>query len=179
VSAFSEATAIAQRRRVLDQMTDLEYVQNFKACLDKFSETCILCTLTGIHTAFHNIMYCPTLQKYNNNTGTAMFKAFKEKIKYGMQHRKICYMCHIPQGPNDLLHPKFQGKNGKCSRPDLLLPLAFGLFHFKQITSNSAHKMVQTRFSTEFELISYLNDDPEQNQPSNLVFIFLMFAKEY
>lgn len=87
-------------------------------------------------------------------------------------------MCHIPQGPNNELHPKFRGLKTDCPAPDLLLPLAFGMLHFDVIIPNDAHATVKAQIRSEAEMIQYLNGPPHENQPTNLVLLFLKFAKD-
>ncbi|KAF8120683.1 hypothetical protein EV363DRAFT_1188559 [Boletus edulis] len=118
-----------------------------------------------------------------NNLGVtwADYKAWRKQLKYGKHHRKICYICHVPQ-ISDELHPTFtKSKKGgaglvTCEYADIVAPLAFAI-HYNPDMRGRAETYFGARWPTLMGFTQWLMDIPKKDRQSNMIDLLLWYVE--
>lgn len=161
----------SKRRKTDRQMDQLHYVDRMKAALDYFRGTCAHCKVHGINDVSHSIMVCPGLAQKNINS----YLSWRKTIQYSNFHGKICYRCHVPQCDGKL-HPTFTKGGYTCQFPDILAPMAYGIYNLDHLNSKAALHFKKQWNSLE-EFVSWINDRPAVGEQSNITALALWYHK--
>ncbi|KAI6108384.1 hypothetical protein EDD17DRAFT_1502314, partial [Pisolithus thermaeus] len=98
------------------------------AALQSFEGRCSLCTTLekgDRGNQRHGIGECPKL----GGDGWSNYVKWRRELRYQNYHKKICYMCHVPQ-INDVVHPQFTraGRGMPCRFADVVAPATYGIY---------------------------------------------------
>ncbi|KAF9470066.1 hypothetical protein BDN70DRAFT_940112 [Pholiota conissans] len=152
------------------------YWESLKKHLARLSQDCVACHVLGAEPDVHSINECGALRSLvNAPLGHKAYFDFRKSIRYN-PGQKICYLCHIPQGPKDFMHTTFKSNKSSCIYPDVLGPLAFSIFHtpsYKQ----AAEKSFSTTWDDINQFSEWINGDVHGLHPSNMVAIFTWYAQ--
>ncbi|KAJ3764874.1 P-loop containing nucleoside triphosphate hydrolase protein [Lentinula raphanica] len=112
-------------------------VDTFQFGFDLFKGLCSLC-----NDPWHPIEQCPktgklTVKLIRRNLKSYPFPNKDDKKNWG----SICYHCHLPQLPGDMVHEEFSKERGLCEHPDFMLGLWLRMNKDQEIL-NRAYKEV-------------------------------------
>ena len=172
---IDEAYHINKQRKIHKEAQRLSYVDKMKCSLDFFQDICALCKVYGHDVSKHNIFVCPQLTTPKDHLS---YVNWRNMIKYGKHHRKMCYRCHVPQC-DDKLHGTFvKGSGQGCHYPDIIAPVAYAICQHHSLLSSACVHFKQ-KWSNSAELITWLNDKPIDGEKSNLTALFLWYYTSY
>ena len=173
---IDKAYHISRKRKIEKDAQALNYVDNMKHSLDFFQDICSYCKVHGQDVAKHTILQCPLLLAHDGQSGS--YVNWRRTIKYHGHHKKICYLCHVPQC-HDKLHGLFiKGSHQGCLYPDVIAPAVYAICR-KPDVCNSAQIHFNQEWNTMEELMAWLNGKPEQGHQSNSSALFLWHYNNY
>jgi superfamily II DNA helicase RecQ len=175
-SAFNESFEASKRRKVETQMRSHEYVEKVLIVLQYFDGICAYCKLLGKDTEKHPIIHCPFIDS-GDGKGEERYVIWRDKISYQGFHDSICYMCHVPQ-TDDRLHRTFETGGRACDHPDVIAPVAYGIFHNNQVRV-AAEQYFGQRWTDLNWFMRWINSKPAQGHPSNLMALFWWYYFVY
>jgi hypothetical protein len=159
----------AHHRQQIDLLGHLKQLQN----------VCTFCLSHDNHDApKHSILTCPTL---SNVSGSALtYLAWRDLIHYrvGVLHPPICYLCHVPQGREIILHHRFDGDPTRCVFRDLVAPLAYGIITSPDLRSQAQEHFSSTNLSNPIVAMDWINSGMVvPGYPSNLIALFMWYCR--
>ncbi|KAJ3505325.1 hypothetical protein NLJ89_g7481 [Agrocybe chaxingu] len=172
-SPFLESTRVAKRVRVGREQEENEYVRNFKHQLSRFSNACAICYVFAVNHTIHGLKECPTLVRQLGPNALGQFFDWSRSIRYSSQ--KVCYFCHIPQGPNDQLHSTFQRSRSACAHPDVVAPAVFAVLLHPNLCYAASDKF-KTSFDRPSTAIPFINGPTATSHETNLSALFLWYC---
>lgn len=173
-TAFQSAFELSKRRKIDQSQQEIEFVQRMKQALSRFHGICALCHIHGKEAEKHNLPDCPMWRILNLSLGT--YFGWKRAIKYGRYHGPICWKCQIPPC-SDTLHAPFSSRGtDACEYPDVLAPVAFGIFHDDEL-AKEAQLAIGERWGTSLvSFAAWLGKKPQEGHYSNMTTLFLWFT---
>ena len=174
--SFTEAYASSKRRREDRSAGQDGYINQFKSALSKFNKICAFCCVYGVIESYHSILQCPTmLWDTRLQTDRDTYRRWKTSLRYNEQlHGNVCYFCHVPQC-HDLLHDTFQSSAMSCQHPDIVLGVAYGVFHHQTLHSKAEEHFSQ-QWSSEDQFVQWLNKAPVTGHKTNVTALFLWYS---
>ncbi|KAJ3508586.1 hypothetical protein NLJ89_g5676 [Agrocybe chaxingu] len=157
--SFEDSTQQAKRVRLERQTQVNSYVCEFKSVLSRFDNACAFCVVFAYQGPPHDMKECPTLTGLLGQNGYGSFFDWRRGIKYADYHTRICFYCHIPQGPNDSLHTTFQRSKNACKYPDIVAPAVFALLLDENLCRD-ASKYFGVSFHGPENALSFINAPP-------------------
>jgi len=147
----------------------------------KNTAQCPYCLLHGAEPITpHAIISCPTLIDGSGQYNVDTFLAWRRGIIYNSQHHPgICFLCHVPQGPNNALHSTFTGRWEDCLFPDIIAPLAYGVLTQSDLAASAQRQFPIADFSTPMASLEWINQAPMGGHPSNLIALFAWFSATF
>lgn len=174
-SGFVKAAETAKRRRLGRLDGERQYTEGFKEALSKFKGICALCKVWNTEREWHSVLRCPTLETEIAEGGREEYLEWRSAIKYGKDHKKICWRCHVPQ-TDDTLHRTFAQGGDACDYPDVIAPVAYGVYWDLRLRSQGEERF-STRWETIEEYVLWLNKKPDVGEKSNITGLFLWYCK--
>ena len=172
---INEAYRVNKLRRINKETQRYSYMDKMKSALDFFTYICAYCKVYGEDIPKHNILTCPLMI---NHAGYSSYINWRNKIKYGKHHHKMCYRCHVPQC-DDKLHGTFvKGSSQGCLYPDIIAPVAYAIFRENTLLTAACAYFKQTWSNSE-DLMNWLNGKPIEGEKSNLTALFLWYYTSY
>jgi hypothetical protein len=169
VDPFADAWEVSKRKRVDREMEDLLFVDRMKKALEHFSGSCAYCQVHQKHSVKHAIISCPQLP----GSGCYQYISWRDRIKYTEKfHERICFRCHVPQC-HDQLHRTFVTGSGSCDYPDVVAPVAYGIYHIDHLKSAAEAHFKQT-WVLLLEFSTWINLKPTKDK-SNLAALLLWY----
>ncbi|KAG2045911.1 hypothetical protein BDR06DRAFT_1000782 [Suillus hirtellus] len=170
---FLAAANSATKMRTAKQQSKSELALQMRKALESLQDTCSLCAAMGSKDATpHMIHQCPFFGPHSE-VEYEQYWEWRTTLKYLKYHKKICFVCHVPQ-INDDLHPTF-GKD--CEFKDIIAPAAFGVF-CNQKARTAAETHFKQRWSDLQTFAGWLMGRPEKNSQSNLMDLFMWFSSQ-
>lgn len=150
--------------------------------LRQLQNTCTFCLIhsTSNNNPDHSILTCPTL--LNKEETLDEFMAWKKQIHYrvGVVHPFTCFICHVPQGLDDILHQRFDGVPEHCVFRDVIAPLVYGILTSTKLSLEAQDRFSFADFSTPMIAINWINSvSIAPGYPTNLVALFLWYCSHY
>ena len=171
---IEEAYRISKQRKIDKDTQKLSYVDKMKRSLDFFRDTCAYCKIYGKEGSKHDILHCPLLIAQGQHS---TYVDWRNMIRYGKHHHKLCYRCHVPQC-NDKLHGTFVKGSTGCVYPDIIAPVVYAICHDQSLLSGAIVYFKQKWNNLE-ELMTWLNGQPINGEKSNLTALFLWYFVTY
>ena len=144
--------------------------------LKQFLGVCVVCRVRGYPAASHNLLDCRTFYEFRVQEHPE-YLDWRKTIKYSHGVR-ACYYCHVPQGPNDMLHKKFVGNNSNCEYPDILAPLAYTLFSVNHLLT-AAQQYFSVTWADHKSFAKWLSSPSSHGQDTNLCALFMWYGDNY
>ncbi|KIK24173.1 hypothetical protein PISMIDRAFT_23231 [Pisolithus microcarpus 441] len=150
----------------------LEEGEKILGALQDFEGGCSLCSTLDKGSSGkkkHRIEECPNLA----GNGWNDYIQWRKELRYQNHHKKICYMCHVPQ-INDVVHPQFvqAGRGTPCRFADLVAPTAYGVY-----LDAEWHRLASVHFDQSWEderaFARWLMGRPREGHHSNLIDLFM------
>ncbi|KAJ3834448.1 P-loop containing nucleoside triphosphate hydrolase protein [Lentinula raphanica] len=150
-------------------------VDTFQFGFDLFKGLCTLC-----NTTWHPLEQCPktgrqTVKLLRLYLKQYPFPSKEEKKNWG----SICFHCHLPQLPGDLVHEEFSRERGLCRHPDFMLGLWLRLNLNKQLVQK-AYREVGLKQNDEWAWLvarplPTLQDTSLPKYVSNFVYLIIWY----
>jgi hypothetical protein len=157
------------------------YAEDFKHQLSTFANTCAFChVFNHPDDQYHLIETCITLKTEVWPFVPTQFYTWKKKLFYDKKiHKdsKICFLCHVPQGENDQIHPTFTGNVKDCPYPDVIAPVAYAIMGHKDLKIEASKAFPSVKWSDNPSILSWLVGRPVEGHLSNLSALFLWYAR--
>lgn len=174
---FEASTYAAKRQKIERLVQTSSYVDSFLNHLSTYQKVCTLCLIYGVNSSHHTINLCSTLltrvQPFNFGT----YAQWRRGIKYNrLYHNRICFMCHVPQGDGDVLHPTFTSDSKSCPYPDLIAPLVYAILIHPPISQKAQASFPKANFSSPGLALAWINAKPDSEHESNLIALFFWYA---
>jgi len=171
-SSLDLAFQTSKRRKTGRHISELQYVDRMRAALEYFRGTCAYCKMYGIKTEPHSIILCPRLLQQQQQPGP--YLSWRQDIKYNKDfHIKICFFCHVPQC-HDKLHKTFSKDGSACEYPDVVAPVAYAIYNIPNLHSAATSHFKQ-RWRSLYEFVTWINQQPDMGQRSNLTALTLWY----
>lgn len=122
-------------------------------------------------------MRCYALRNDIEGYDTDSFLEWKGALRYEKYHGKVCFICHVPQC-DDKLHDTFTPDASNCRSPDVIAPLAFGIF-CKPELKHAAQEKFRVQWPTLASYARWLCGTPVPNHKTNTTAIFLWYTSHY
>ncbi|KAI6139187.1 hypothetical protein BKA82DRAFT_4365200 [Pisolithus tinctorius] len=173
-TSFDSAVVQARQRRGKEEMKQLEEGDRILAALESFEGCCSLCrVLREGAMERHGIRECPHL----DGDGWSEYVEWRRGLQYDMRHhRKICYMCHVPQ-VNDKVHPQFKKAekgNKDCKFADVVAPAAYGIYQNEELRREAEKKFGES-WGEGGVYVKWLMGRPRQGHHSNLIDLMMWY----
>ncbi|KIN94793.1 hypothetical protein M404DRAFT_34732 [Pisolithus tinctorius Marx 270] len=173
-TSFDSAVVQARQRQGKEEMKRLEEGDRILAALESFEGCCSLCrVLREGAMERHGIRECPHL----DGDGWSEYVEWRRGLQYDMRHhRKICYMCHVPQ-VNDKVHPQFKKAekgNKDCKFADVVAPAAYGIYQNEELRREAEKKFGES-WGEGGVYVKWLMGRPRQGHHSNLIDLMMWY----
>ncbi|KAG2741290.1 hypothetical protein P692DRAFT_20701349, partial [Suillus brevipes Sb2] len=168
----SPTFANATKMRTTKQQSKGELALQMRKALESFQHTCSLCAAMGTKNATpHMVNQCPFFGPHSG-VEFGEYLDWRRSLQYLKHHKKICFVCHVPQ-INDDLHPTF-GKRDGCEFKDIIAPAAYGVF-----CNGNARAAAEAHFRQQWSsaegFAAWLMGKPENGSQSNLMDLFMWY----
>lgn len=155
-----------------------QHAHRVRRALQCLTYSCVFCTvMQGEAIAGHDLHTCPCLDMHENPSQSwGHYLDWRKQLQYTRKHKKICFMCHVPQ-INDALHPTFAKakSGGPCEFADIIAPAAFGIFH-----NNKLRTGAMEHFGQEWPGITHFTGwliaPPNPGSYSNIIDLVLWYV---
>jgi len=175
---INESSETAKRRRQERIIGTLSYEADLSAQLSKYANMCMLCNVFGRLDDPHPLHSCPTLRKDIPPYDYKAFFSWQKEIRYNPKiHPPVCFLCHLPQGEKDRLHPAFTGKREDCPYPDLIGPAVYAIMSHPDLKEEAVSEFPGLNVSSPSKTITWLIGAPMKGHISNLISLFLWYAR--
>jgi superfamily II DNA helicase RecQ len=175
MEAFAGAAQAVKQRRIMKEMSSLEYVNRFRSCLNLFNAQCPTCLVHGSSVLPHSKFFaCPFIGSQHK-----VYKDFKAALVYKDSNTPdtCCFFCHIPQA-DERLHKTFTGRPSDCEYPDIVAPVAFAIFGNIKIRE-AAQAKFGVSWQTMDEFVAWLNGPTVEGARSNITALFMWYCNEF
>jgi hypothetical protein len=167
---------MAKKRRVERITSNNTYEEAFKTHLSAFSNVCAFChVFNQPEDQSHPLNQCPVLKPDKKK-----FFEWRTKLRYDKKFHattKVCYICHVPQGEKDALHPSFTGVKLDCPHPDVIPPIAYAILHHDGLRKEASRAFSLVNWSDDSRVLAWLVGQPVKGHYTNLSALFLWYAQ--
>lgn len=171
--SLADALTLAREREKARVREKDHWVKPLQAVLQELAGYCAMCSsVSDLQVDHESLVKCPKLSAHQDFS-----RGFRKQLNYNpTYHYHICYWCHVPRGPKEVLHPPSEGLEG-CRYRDILV--AFG---FRVMTEpgmlQAAGKHFGRRLSGSQDFITWLNGAPCGGYPSHLVAVCIWYVEQ-
>lgn len=146
---------------------------------------CVMCTDAEVRVDAHTkgLMDCPILRDRTDDNElhrNVFLDGWRKRLNYprSAMSERVCYNCHIPNGPNDVLHGAFTSGT-TCERRDYVAGVGYLVW-----VADDVRNLASVRFGvnwSSFELyIGWMvRTDPSHGYPTNMIAVFVWYVETY
>ena len=160
--------------------TIMHRAEMIQRALQSLVGSCSLCAILTVgHTtsgpSLHALYHCPHLAGGGTCSTWNDYLEWRKLLRYSSKHhKKICFMCHVPQ-LHDSLHPTFiraDQRGQPCEFADIIAPATFGVYHSASL-KEQAQRHFGCRWTGLTMFAQWLMGRPKEGTESNLLELFL------
>lgn len=155
-------------------LTGIAYQSQVRDSLRLVGKTCAYCFVNGdpFTVAGHTFGACPRLPNKSD------FYAWRKCIRYG-HGVAVCYRCHVPQGDNEALHPRFSTDASQCEFRDVVAPLVFSLLGRSEMRADLQSAFPGLDATTPASALVWINSAATDGHLTNLVALFVWYCRQF
>lgn len=171
---FDDAAGEAKRRRTERVDKVMREVEGMRKILNRIKDHgCGFCWAMKTECKVgHKIYECKTLRWHGGSFG--WYKEWKGRIRYGREHQRICWKCHVPTCGGEL-HGGFG--DGGCEWDDVVMGTVMGIWLNKELR-RQAEKELEVIWRDEDGLIEWLKKKPLKGHHSMGMDLVIWIAEE-
>lgn len=173
--------------RIREDELDARYfwVANVQRALLIIEGACVMCTDAEERADAHprGLMDCPILLDETDDGRLhrdVFLDDWRKRLKYTPSTLvdRVCFRCHIPNGPNDILHNAFSAST-HCEYPDYVAGIGYVVW-----VSDDVRQLASTRFAVNWTSLEHFQQwvvrrDIRDGYPTNMIALFVWYVETY